>query len=159
MKKISLIILTCILSTTAIFAQQNTNDTDFFKAIFGVDKITAVKEFITVADENNLVFWDTYQQYESNRIALRSQRIALITDYAENYLNFSDGKIEDLAKRSLKLNKKNTKNIEKYFKKLKKAGGAKAAAQFLQIENYLLSLSKVAIYENIPFIGELERVE
>ena len=159
MKKTSLIILTWILSTTAIFAQQNANDTDFFKAIFGVDKITAAKEFITVSDENNLVFWDTYKQYESNRIELRSQRIALITDYAENYINLSDEKIEDLAKRSLKQNKSNTKNIEKYYKKLKKAGGVKAAAQFLQIENYLLSLSKVAIYENIPFIGELERVE
>ena len=55
--------------------------------------------------------------------------------------------------------KNNAKNIEKYFKKLKKAGGIKAAAQFLQIENYFLSLSKTAVYENVPFIGELETME
>jgi hypothetical protein len=32
----------------------------------------------------------------------------------------------------------------------------KAAAQFVQIEQYLLSSVRAAILEEIPFIGELE---
>jgi methanogenic corrinoid protein MtbC1 len=148
-----------MLSPLGMLAQQDTNDTDFFKEIFGVDKLTIVKEFITVADENSTVYWATYEAYESDRKELRAERIALITEYAENYTNLSEEKTEELCKRSIKYNKKNAKNISKYFKKLKKAGGIKAAAQFLQIENYFLSLSKSVIYENIPFIGELDRIE
>lgn len=159
MKKICTLIIACILSPLAMSAQQDTNDTDFFKALFGVDKLTIVKDFITVDAANKDDFWATYKEYESDRKELRSERIALITDYAENYTSLSNEKIEELCKRSLKHTKANAKNIEKYFKKLKKAGGPRAAAQFLQIENYFLSLSKTAVYENVPFIGELDRVE
>jgi uncharacterized protein (DUF927 family) len=151
--------IACILSPLAMIAQQDRNDTNFFKAVFGVDKLTIVQEFITVADENNVAFWDTYKVYESNRKELKSERVALITDYAKKYTDMSKNKMEELCKKSIEHNKNNAKNIAKYFKKLKKAGGVKAAAQFLQIENYFLSLSKTAIYENVPFIGELDRVE
>lgn len=159
MKNIYTFIIVCIIAPLTMHAQQDTKDIDFFKALFGVDKLTIVEDFIIVADENSVAFWDTYKAYESDRKELRSERIALITDYAENYTNLSEEKIEDLCKRSIKQNKKNAKNISKYFKKLKKAGGVKAAAQFLQIENYFLSLSKTAIYENVPFIGELDTLE
>lgn len=159
MKKFCTLLIACMLSPLAMLAQQDTNDTDFFQALFGVDKLTIVKDFITVDSENKDTFWEVYEAYEADRKELRSERIAMITDYAENYSSLSNDKMEELCKRSLKQSKNNAKNIEKYFKKLKKAGGIKAAAQFLQIENYFLSLSKTAVYENVPFIGELETME
>lgn len=159
MKKICTLIIACFLSTVAINAQQTAEEADFFKALFGVEKIELVKDFIKVDAANEVAFWETYKEFETNRKELRTERIALINDYAENYANLSDEKIDELAKRSIKLNKKSAKNVAKYYKKLNKIGGAKAAAQFLQIENYFVSLSKTAIYENIPFIGELDAVE
>jgi hypothetical protein len=38
---------------------------------------------------------------------------------------------------------------------MEKAAGVKAAAQFYQLEAYLLSVIRASILENIPFIGEL----
>ncbi|MDG2281288.1 MAG: hypothetical protein P8L42_11735 [Flavicella sp.] len=117
MKKICTLIIACILSPLAMLAQQDTNDTDFFQALFGVDKLTIVKDFITVDSENKDAFWEIYKAYEADRKELRSERIALITDYAENYTSLSNDKIEELCKRSLKQSKNNAKNIEKNFKK------------------------------------------
>jgi len=159
MKTIYTFLLACILSPIALVAQQDMDDIDFFKALFGVDKLTIVEDFISVPEAKSDAFWTTYKAYETARKALRSERITILRDYADNYENLSEEQIEDLCKRSLKQNKKNTKNIEKYFKKLKKAGGITAAAQFLQIEKYFLSLSTTAIYENLPFLGELERID
>lgn len=159
MKKSFTLITLCILTSFATFAQQDTDNTDFFKTLFGVEKIEIVKDFIKVDKANEAAFWAIYKEYELDRKELRSERLDLINDYAENYSDLSDDKIADLTKRSFKQNKASSKNIEKYFKKLKKAGGIRAAAQFLQIENYFQSLSKATVYENIPFIGELEIIE
>ncbi len=158
MKNICTFIIACMTASTALFAQTENQDQDFFKAIFGVDKITIVKDFIEVAPENEAEFWETYKEYEAERKELRALRIALITDYAENYTNLSDEKIDDLCKESFKQNEKTGKIIKKYYKKLRKDGGSRAAGQFLQMENYFLSLSKTAVFENVPFIGELDKI-
>jgi hypothetical protein len=50
----------------------------------------------------------------------------------------------------------NDKLQKTYYGKMKKSSGVKAAAQFLQIEAYLLSAVRATIMENIPFIGELD---
>ena len=159
MRKTKTFLLACLIFPLTLLAQQNADQTNYFKAIFGVEKLTLVKDFIKVDSENNKEFWDTYAEYETSRKELQAERIDLITDYAENYTDLSDEKIEELCKRSIKQAKNNSKNIEKYFKKLKRIAGPRPAAQFLQIENYFLSVSKTAFSENIPFIGELDRVE
>ena len=50
----------------------------------------------------------------------------------------------------------NDKLIAKYYGKLKKKAGVKAAAQFVQIESYLLSDMRATVLEELPFIGELD---
>lgn len=158
MKKINILIIAFVMAPLAMFSQSETNNTDFFKSIFGVDKVTIVQDFIEVAPEQHEAFWSIYKEYETDRKELREARIALITDYAENYNSFSDDKLDELCKQGIKQNEQTAKLIKKYYKKLRKAGGSKSAAQFLQLENYFLSLSKTAVSENIPFIGELDKI-
>ena len=104
MKKICTLIIACILPPLTIIAQQDTNDTNFFQALFGVDKRIIVEDFITVNSENTEAFWEIYKVYEIDRKQLGSERIALITDYAENYTSLSNEKIEELCKRRLTYN-------------------------------------------------------
>jgi len=151
--------IACMLAPLAMLAQQEANDTDFFKAIFGVDKITIVQDFIEVDAAQKDAFWSVYSEYETARKEQRDARIDLITDYAENYTSLTDDKLDELCKKSIKQKNNNAKLLKKYYKKLRKSGGSKAAAQFLQVENYFLSMSRVAVSENIPFIGELETIQ
>jgi hypothetical protein len=46
--------------------------------------------------------------------------------------------------------------LGKYYGKLKKSLGSKNAAKFVQLENYLMIGVNSSIYDNIPFIDELE---
>jgi hypothetical protein len=59
-------------------------------------------------------------------------------------------------KETAALGLENDKLIQTYHLKIEKAAGVKPAAQFFQIESYFLSGIRVAILENIPFIGELK---
>ncbi len=51
------------------------------------------------------------------------------------------------------------KLMNQYYKKIRSSAGSKAAAQFLQMESYILAVTRVTIMNNIPFIGELDREE
>jgi hypothetical protein len=68
----------------------------------------------------------------------------------------NDPATDYMIKEMTKLGVKTDKLIGTYYNKVKKAAGIKAAAQFVQIEIYLLSSVRVAILDNIPFIGELD---
>jgi hypothetical protein len=39
---------------------------------------------------------------------------------------------------------------------VKKASGSKVAAQFYEIENYIISTIRLELLDNIPFFGELD---
>lgn len=84
------------------------------------------------------------------------RRINLLGDYAENYGTLDDAKIDAMVKEMNDLGLKNDKLISSYYGKMKKPAGIKAAAQFTQIEYYLLSTIRAEILEEIPFIGELD---
>ena len=67
-----------------------------------------------------------------------------------------DAALSQNIKETAALGVQTDKLIATYYKKMEKAAGAKAAAQFFQIEVYLLSSIRAAILESIPFIGELD---
>jgi hypothetical protein len=64
---------------------------------------------------------------------------------------------DEIIKEVISLQGKNDKLIADYYKKIKKGSGTKAAAQFYQIEGYILSKIRSTIMENIPLIGEIEK--
>ena len=104
----------------------------------------------------NEEFWITYNEYEDKRMALGKERLELIRAYSESYDNLTDDKINELLK-DIQTQSKNTENlINQYTKKIKKVSGSKVAAQFYQLETYLLAAVRVKIMENIPIIGELD---
>jgi|TARA_B100002003_G_scaffold246586_1_gene276559 hypothetical protein len=44
--------------------------------------------------------------------------------------------------------------IRTYYAKIKKATNAIVATQFYQVETFILTSIRLAVYENIPFVGE-----
>ncbi|MBK9105357.1 MAG: hypothetical protein IPL92_12515 [Saprospiraceae bacterium] len=87
---------------------------------------------------------------------LGQRRINLLATYAEFYSSLNDDATDILIKEMNTIALKNDKLISTYYGKMKKPAGVKAAAQFVQIESYLLSSIRAAILEEIPFIGELD---
>jgi hypothetical protein len=154
MKK--LIVIAALLISTVGFAQSNKEDVDFIQSIYGKEKKEIVAGFIVLEGAQKDAFWALYDEYEVKRKDLGKQRIALLERYANSYMTLSDAETDKLMQDMIALGMSNDKLQKTYYGKMKKAAGVKAAAQFLQIEAYLLSAVRATIMENIPFIGELD---
>jgi len=138
------------------FAQSNKEDIDLIQSIYGKEKKTIVADFIKLEGAQKDAFWKLYDEYEGKRKALGQKRVALLEKYAANYGTMDDATTSNLIKETVSLGAETDKLIATYHKKIEKVAGAKPAAQFYQLEVYLLSSIRTAIFENIPFIGELK---
>lgn len=148
--------LVLLIIPVAVSAQSNQEEVDYIQSIFGMEKKAIIADFVNLDDASSDAFWTLYDQYEAERKELGRNRLAILNDYAENYDSMSDDKINELAKRSSQQVKSDEALRYKYFNKLKKAAGPKAAAQFYQIEGYFNAAIRMSILESIPFIGELD---
>ncbi|MFZ2906671.1 MAG: hypothetical protein WAZ98_10755 [Cyclobacteriaceae bacterium] len=154
MKKLMILLAICF--STAAIAQSNKEDIDFIQSIYGKGKKEIVAEFIKLEGAQKDAFWKLYDEYETKRKALGQKRVAVLEKYAANYGSMDDAALSQNIKETAALGMQTDKLISTYHKKIEKAAGAKAAAQFFQIEVYLLSSIRAAILESIPFIGELD---
>lgn len=154
MKKLLILVAICL--STAAMAQSNKEDVDFIQSIYGKEKKAIVADFIKLEGAQKDSFWKLYDQYENERKNLGKKRIAVLEKYAANYGTMDDAAISQNIKETAALGVQTDKLIQSYHKKIEKASGAKAAAQFFQIEVYFLSVIRASILESIPFIGELD---
>lgn len=141
--------------TIAVQAQSDKEEIELYQAAFGMEKKAIISGFLKL-DANN-PFWAIYDEYETKRKELGKKRIDLLKKYAANYANMNDEMASEITKEMISQRKSTDKLIETYYGKVKKASGGKVAAQFYEIENYILSGIRVEILESIPFIGELDR--
>jgi hypothetical protein len=154
MKK--LLILMAISLPTFVFAQSYEEDVDFIQAVYGKEKKMIVADFIKLEDPKKDAFWKLYDEYERKRKELGKKRIVLLEKYVNNYQTIDDATASQTINELANLGAETDKLILTYFKKMDKAAGGKAAAQFYQIEAYFLSAIRTKILESIPFIGELD---
>ncbi len=156
MKKVFFAAFLISLGSAVTFAQTNKEEVELFQSLFGMEKKAIVAGFVNLEGTAGETFWTIYDQYESERKTLGQSRIDLLVKYVESYNQLSDEKMDELVAEMVKQKTSTDKLMVTYYKKIKKASGSKAAAQFFQIENYFSSAIRLSIYESIPFIGELD---
>lgn len=158
MKKYTLFIVGAILMIFASIktsnAQSNTEEVDFVQSIFGMEKKAVVADFLNV--DSTDPFWSVYDEYELKRKELGKKRINLLTRYVDNYTSMGDADYDDIIKNMISLRKSTDKLLDSYYTKVKKVSGSKTAAQFFQIEEYILIEIRATILEGIPYIGEFD---
>ena len=156
MKKSLLIVAVGVLFAGSALCQSIQEEVDYLQSIFGMGKKAMVAQFINSEGTGMEAFWVLYDEYEVSRKQLGQERLMLLYVYANEYGQMNDEELGTLMKAIMKHKKSLDKLIDKYYKKIVKSSGTVAAAQFYQIENYILSGIRVAILDDIPFIGELE---
>ena len=156
MKKLIIIFCTIFIAQTTVQAQSYQEEIDLFQSVFGMEKKEVFEYFIDLDGEAESNFWTLYDEYENSRKAIGKTRIYLIKDYADNYDELTPEKTDELMKSMIQQKSSLDKLVNKYYKKIKKGSGTKAAAQFLQLETYILAAVRVEIMQTIPFIGEMD---
>ncbi len=154
MKKV-LFVVALFISSLA-FAQTNVEDVDLVQAIYGKEKKTLMSEFVTLDEAQKDTFWKLYDEYEVKRKELGKKRVDLLEQYSQKYMDLDDESTTALINQSISLGESTDKLIAEYFRKMSKSVGVKPAAQFYQLEGFLLNEIRAGILENIPFIGELD---
>lgn len=157
MKKVFFTItLALVTISSSLFAQSATEELDLIQSLFGMEKKVLVAEVIQPDASKSAAFWTLYDDYEIKRKELGKRRIALLNSYADNYDTLDEVSTDKILKEMMSLQGATDKLLGNYTKKIKKAINVKTAAQFYQIEDYVLSKIRSEILENIPVIGQLE---
>jgi hypothetical protein len=155
MKKSILSIAVIALVSVTAYSQSVVEEVEYFQSIFGMAKKELVANFVELDDPAAQAFWTLYDEYELSRKDLGKARLELLVAYAENYLTMDASVTDELILAMVAQKKSMDKLIVKYYKKMKKSAGVKPAAQFYQLENYLLIAIRLEILESIPFVGEI----
>jgi hypothetical protein len=127
------------------------------KTLFGNDKDFIVMEFVKVEGANKVKFEKLYADFESSRKDLGQKKYSALNNYVKSYNSLSEADLDEIMREIIDLNATHDKLIASYYKKIKKYCGISVAAQFYQIEWYMLSQIRTSILENIPTINELDK--
>jgi Spy/CpxP family protein refolding chaperone len=149
-----------ILMALPIFSMAQSPSLDdeitLIQSAFGMEKQALVRQYMDLPESRSQAFWNIYQQYEQERRSVARERLKIINEYLENYENLDEAKLDDLAKRRLKVDASRAKLHSKYYKMFKKATNATDAAKFLQLDDYIHSTISLVLLESLPFIGEIK---
>ena len=115
-----------------------------------------IAEVMDIPAAQQTAFWEEYSVYETKRKELGRKKFDIISQYADQYGKFTDENIADLTNRSIKNNMDIQKLFKKTYKSMSKSVSPKTAAQFLQLENYIMTAIQLEIQESIPFIDEIK---
>jgi hypothetical protein len=95
-------------------------------------------------------FWAVYGDFEKERDANMSDRLALLQKYTQNYASLSDADIVKMANESAAIQKQTLDLRMKYFGILSQKLGAKAAGRFAHIDDYLSTLFRLSMLDGMP---------
>ena len=151
MKKYILITAALFLASFA-YTQSNKEEIDLLQAAFGMDKKAVVADFVKPSAAQKDAFWKLYDEYETQRKELGKQRIELLKQYADKYLNMTGEQADAWTKKAIELQKKTDNLIAMYYTKIKMISDGVVATQFYQIENYILTAIRMQILQNVPFL-------
>lgn len=141
---------------TLLYGQDAKDELHMIKMLFGTDKDLIVHEFVRLEGTNKEKFEVLYLEFEKVRKEVGQRKFSVLNNYVKSYNTLPEAELDKIMQEIIKLNAEQDKLIASYYKKVKKQCGIAVAAQFYQIEWYLLSEIRTAILENIPVISELD---
>lgn len=153
MKKITTFLSVIFLMAVSFFASAQTND-EMFNTVFKQEKRAYFSENMHLKAEEFDKFWTIYGAFETERTKIGSERITLLKTYVEKYQTMSNEDADAFMKKWLAIDKAEDAMRVKYYGKMKKELGAKTAAHFLQLDDYIQTAIKFEILDELPFIGE-----
>jgi hypothetical protein len=154
MERIFIIMILFLAIPENIYCQGSQEDIDLFVTAFGKEKKIITREFMKIGSTHADEFWKLYDEYEAERQELATKRWILLHQYVALIESMTDDQAAAIMKEIMSHSKISDRLIDTYYRKIKKATSAKIAANFYQLEHYLLNGIRMQILSLVPFIGE-----
>ena len=116
------------------------------------EKADIVAKTMELDAEEAAAFWPVYKKYEAEATVLGDERLAIITDYAEDFDALTDEKAKDLVTRAVALEGKEHALKERYLQEFLAVLPAKVVARFYQVENRINNLIDLELSSQIPLV-------
>lgn len=115
-------------------------------------KIGLITDMMELTEEEASIFWPLYREYANELSKIYDNRLKVIREITENFSSFTDEKAEELAEKSIKIEKAKTKLMADYYRKMAKALSPTLSVKFFQIERWVNSMIELQISSKLPFI-------
>ena len=153
MKKI--ILLSLILGMgVSLFAQSENDYMEVMRSALKTEKKSIIAEVMTLTNEESLVFWPLYNEYQGKLYTTNTKYLGIITDFAEKYESMSDEDALDLMNRLNAYDAEMLKLRKAYIKKFNKILPAKKVLRYIQAENKIDVLVDFEIANSIPLLED-----
>lgn len=149
-------VLLFIFSSLSGYTQDAQDELQMIKLLFGTDKDLIVKQFVKVEGAAQDRFWGLYKEFENARKELGQKKFKVLNTYVKTHNTLPEKDLDEIMLEIIKLSASQDKLIATYYIKVRKSCGIAVAAQFYQIEWYLLSEIRTSILETIPVINDLD---
>ena len=117
-------------------------------------KRAIIKESMQLDDKQAEVFWPLYNQFDVEQTKLGDEKLALIEDYAHDFLTMNDQKADQLANQALKIEDQRLALRRKYYELMKKSLPTTLVVRFFQLENQIDLIVDLQIASHLPIIEE-----
>lgn len=151
MKKIVLLTLSLILLAGVGQAQDLESYMELLRSDIRTDKVAMITEVMDFSDVEGEIFWPIHREYQLELDKLGDAYLAVINDYADNYMSLTDDKAEELTKKALDIRKDRLDLQKKYIKKISKELSPVRAARWAQLENQISLIVELQLVSAIPF--------
>jgi hypothetical protein len=116
-----------------------TEDLNLTREIIQIKRKAIVALNMELTDDESTAFWPVYDEYWVEMKKLGDREVALISDFAKNYVyeSMTNQKAKEMRQEWVSIKKQTVKLQEKYAKKFRKVLPEKKVLRYFQIENKL----------------------
>lgn len=156
--------LLCLAATPALNAEEPTLkvvrirpnlDMEKLQYIVSTERKAVFERNMNLDEKQSEVFWGVYHRYEKEKEQLEAKRLRLLGTYIEKYDSLTNDDVIKIAKQSGDNQQADLALRQKYFQIYSKKLGPIQAARFMQLDDIVGMVTRLAILGNVPLIGEV----
>jgi len=142
------------LFTLGAFGQTADDYLEVSRSVLKTEKKAAIAEVMELTESESEPFWNLYNEYNNKLYVIQNKRIKAIKEFAENYDNLTDEKVDEIWNLALDFKSESVKLERQYYKKFKKIIPIGKAAKYFQAENKIEALISASLAIEIPMIEQ-----
>ena len=140
--------------TFCLFAQSSY--IEIVRSALKTEKKALISEVMQLSGEENLSFWDVYNEYDEKLYKLNTDYFKVVMDFTDNFENMSADMATDILQRVNKYHMDVAKLEKSYFKKMTKVISPQKALRFFQASNKIQVMIDAQMAAEIPLLESIE---
>jgi Spy/CpxP family protein refolding chaperone len=129
---------------------QAAEDIELTRVVIDTERQALVTRGMDLTPGEMQRFWPLYREYRRETRQVGGRIVALLTTYADNYRNLTDGVADKLLTEFVSIEKERARLKAKYLPKFKQVLPPRKVARFYQIENKLDITILAEIAQAVP---------